>query len=313
MCETFNSWILGARFKSIITMLKEIRVKVMEIMNQMREFSEKWTTNVLPIAMEDLKQNVEIADDCEVKFNGDLGFQIHDPPYKHEPYLKAYNMFIQLVTNIKMWLKSRRPTIEPPEITFMPGRPGKKGRRDSNELVKKKFGKTTRKGRKMKCSLCKTFGHNKKGCPALKNVGTSTELVEVIKHVILQMLEYEVNQMPISATSSVVRVATASASSGRPTNASSSGVRAAIASTSCRRPTNTSSSGSKNTNRVLHSATLSSSTPTNIDLGYKPNGLRWKGRAAVTQRIARNQITITVISNYCLIFVFLALNSLMNS
>ncbi|KAK4726587.1 hypothetical protein R3W88_031504 [Solanum pinnatisectum] len=39
-----------------------------------------------------------------------------------------------------------------------------------------------------------------------------------------------------------------------------------------------------NTDRVLHSAILSSSTPTNIDLGYKPNGLRWKGRAAITQR-----------------------------
>ncbi|KAH0685311.1 hypothetical protein KY290_016588 [Solanum tuberosum] len=41
---------------------------------------------------------------------------------------------------------------------------------------------------------------------------------------------------------------------------------------------------SENTDRVLHSATLSSSTPTNIDLGYKPNGLRWKGKAAITQR-----------------------------
>ncbi|KAH0776225.1 hypothetical protein KY290_007636 [Solanum tuberosum] len=41
---------------------------------------------------------------------------------------------------------------------------------------------------------------------------------------------------------------------------------------------------SGNTDRVLRSATLSSSTPTNIDLGYKPNGLRWKGRAAITQR-----------------------------
>ncbi|KAH0767201.1 hypothetical protein KY285_003072 [Solanum tuberosum] len=46
---------------------------------------------------------------------------------------------------------------------------------------------------------------------------------------------------------------------------------------------------SGNTDRVLHSATLSSSTPTNIDLGYKPNGLRWKGRAAITQRQLREE------------------------
>ncbi|KAK4724106.1 hypothetical protein R3W88_026885 [Solanum pinnatisectum] len=36
------------------------------------------------------------------------------------------------------------------------------------------------------------------------------------------------------------------------------------------------------TDRVLHCAPLKSSVPTNIDLGYKPNGLRWKGGAAVT-------------------------------
>ncbi|KAK4722015.1 hypothetical protein R3W88_012248 [Solanum pinnatisectum] len=41
---------------------------------------------------------------------------------------------------------------------------------------------------------------------------------------------------------------------------------------------------SRTTDRVLHYATLKSSVPTNIDLGYKPNGLRWKGGAAITQR-----------------------------
>ncbi|KAH0635833.1 hypothetical protein KY289_035748 [Solanum tuberosum] len=46
---------------------------------------------------------------------------------------------------------------------------------------------------------------------------------------------------------------------------------------------------SGNTDRVLHSATLSSSTPTNIDLGYKPNGLRWKGTPAISQRQLREE------------------------
>ncbi|KAH0645102.1 hypothetical protein KY284_032986 [Solanum tuberosum] len=36
------------------------------------------------------------------------------------------------------------------------------------------------------------------------------------------------------------------------------------------------------TDRVLHCAPLKSLVPTNIDLGYKPNGLRWKGGGAVT-------------------------------
>ena len=56
VCETFNSWIVGARFKSIINMLEEIRVKVMERMNQMREFSEKLITDVSPMAMDILRK-----------------------------------------------------------------------------------------------------------------------------------------------------------------------------------------------------------------------------------------------------------------
>ncbi|WMV20688.1 hypothetical protein MTR67_014073 [Solanum verrucosum] len=184
----------------------------MEKMNQMREFSEKWIIDVSPMAMDTLRKNVEIVDNCEVKFNGDFGFEIYDPPYKHvvdlknkvcscrswqlkgilyghalttihykdwvvdtfvdywykkETYLKAYNRFIQPITNMKMWPKSDRPAIEPPEIAAMRGAPRKNRRKDSDELDKKKFGKATRKGRKMKCSVCKSFGHNKKGCLTL--------------------------------------------------------------------------------------------------------------------------------------------------
>ena len=71
------------------------------------------------------------------------------------------------MTNIKLWPNITKSTIEPSEITLMLGRPSKKRRKDSNELVKKIFGKATRKGRKMKYSLSKTFRHNKKGCPTL--------------------------------------------------------------------------------------------------------------------------------------------------
>ncbi|KAH0689078.1 hypothetical protein KY289_016436 [Solanum tuberosum] len=43
------------------------------------------------------------------------------------------------------------------------------------------------------------------------------------------------------------------------------------------------------TDKVLHCAPLKSSVPINIDLGYKPNGLRWKGGAVVTQRQLQEQ------------------------
>ncbi|KAH0638919.1 hypothetical protein KY285_035505 [Solanum tuberosum] len=328
------------------------------------------------MAMDILRKNAEIADNCEVKFNGDLGFEIHDPPYKHvvdlkkkvcscrswqlkgipcghaltlihykdwvvdtfvdhwykkETYLKAYNRFIQPMTNMKMWPKSDRPAIEPPEITVMLGRPGKNRRKDSDKPVKKKFGKATRKERKMKCSVCKTFGHNKKGCPTLKNVAAGTSVATA---------RTNVPTSNVAARTSVTSAATAgtsvaspsasctpSESGGRPTSATSSDVRqlstqqstsSAVGqkiktSTALRggatlaykkpRPKKAKTAGygllvgssgsvterSGNTDRVLHSATLSSSTPTNIDLGYKPNGLRWKGTPAISQRQLREE------------------------
>ena len=152
----------------------------MERMNQIRELSEKWIIDVSHMAMDILRKNTEIADNSEVRFNGDLVFEIHDPPYKHaidikkkvcickswqlkripcghaltlihfkdwvvdsfvdhwykkETYLKAYKRFIQPMTNMKMWPKSDRPAIEPPEITSMPERQRKNKRKDSDELV----------------------------------------------------------------------------------------------------------------------------------------------------------------------------------
>ncbi|KAG5605233.1 hypothetical protein H5410_026725 [Solanum commersonii] len=147
------------------------------------------------MSMEVLRQNSKHANNCKVKFNGNIIFEIPDPSYKHgiycahalitihyndwvvesfvddwynkETYLNAYNKFIQSMKNIKMWPKSTRSVIEPPEINSMPGRPDKNKKKNSDELVKKKFEKATRKGRKMKCLVCKTFEHNKKGCSTL--------------------------------------------------------------------------------------------------------------------------------------------------
>ena len=40
------------------------------------------------MAMDNLRKDAEIADNCEVRFNGDLVFEIHDPLYKHVVDLK---------------------------------------------------------------------------------------------------------------------------------------------------------------------------------------------------------------------------------
>ncbi|KAH0669982.1 hypothetical protein KY285_024133 [Solanum tuberosum] len=156
----------------------------------------------------------------------------------------------------------------------------------------------------------KIFGHNKKGCPTLKNAAARTSAATAESQSSVNAgpsAGYTPSaglisaRRPINDSSSGVRLATTLTSGGRPTSATSSDVRqlSTQQSTSSaagqKRKTSTTlrvgsvTERSGNTDRVLHSATLSSLTPTNIDLGYKLNGLRWKGRAAITQRQLREE------------------------
>ncbi|KAF3655982.1 hypothetical protein FXO37_15654 [Capsicum annuum] len=242
--------ILAARFKTIIIMLEEIRCKVIERMNQMRDFSEKWITDVSLMAIEVLTDNGEYVAKCEVMFNGDMGFEIGDPPYTYvvnvkrkqyscrswqlkgipcahaiaamhykgwnvesfvdhryqrKIYLKAYDKYIQPMTNINMWPRSTRPPIEPPEITPMPGRPGKNRKKSKDESVKKKFGKATRKGRKMTCFVCKYIGHNKKGCPTLKKDFSSScgSQPSVVNYVLDIFLKLDIDSLENESSKSI--------------------------------------------------------------------------------------------------------------
>ena len=72
MCETFNSWILAARHKSIITMLEEIRHKIMDRNVEMRKFVDTWISEISPMASLVLEENKDYAKDCQVRFNANL-------------------------------------------------------------------------------------------------------------------------------------------------------------------------------------------------------------------------------------------------
>ncbi|WMV46368.1 hypothetical protein MTR67_039753 [Solanum verrucosum] len=83
MCETFNSWILAARHKAIRTMLEEIRHKIMDRNIAMRQFAETWISNISHMARLVLEENKDLARLCEVRFNGDIGYEILDGQYRH--------------------------------------------------------------------------------------------------------------------------------------------------------------------------------------------------------------------------------------
>ncbi|XP_049414780.1 uncharacterized protein LOC125877564 [Solanum stenotomum] len=74
MCETFNSWILAARHKSIITMLENIRHKMMNRHIDMIKFAETWISDIAPMARAILERNKEYSNNCNVQWNRLNGF-----------------------------------------------------------------------------------------------------------------------------------------------------------------------------------------------------------------------------------------------
>ncbi|XP_060217142.1 uncharacterized protein LOC132644569 [Lycium barbarum] len=78
MAESFNSWIFGPRHKTIITMLEEIRVKMMIRARQLREFSETWIANINPMALKVLQENTSKSMKCTLEWNGEYGFEVKD-------------------------------------------------------------------------------------------------------------------------------------------------------------------------------------------------------------------------------------------
>ncbi|KAF3613927.1 putative transcription factor VIP1-like [Capsicum annuum] len=63
--------------------------------------------------------------------------------YKKETFLKSYSHFIQPITNMRMWPKTKNPSIESPKPRKMPDRPGKNRRKKKDKP--KKWGKLSKK------------------------------------------------------------------------------------------------------------------------------------------------------------------------
>ena len=76
MAESFNAWIVSARYKTIITMLEEIRVKMIKRIGDLREFSNTWITDISPMSLKILQENIQKSMQCNLTWNGKRGFEI---------------------------------------------------------------------------------------------------------------------------------------------------------------------------------------------------------------------------------------------
>ncbi|XP_070047328.1 uncharacterized protein [Nicotiana tomentosiformis] len=78
MVECLNAWILVARHKTIITMLEEIRLKMMKRIAQLRDFSNTWIIDISHMALKDLQENISKSMKCTIHWNGEYGYEIEE-------------------------------------------------------------------------------------------------------------------------------------------------------------------------------------------------------------------------------------------
>ncbi|OIT34486.1 hypothetical protein A4A49_20176 [Nicotiana attenuata] len=79
---------------------------------------------------------------------------------------------IEIVSNMSMLPESANPSVAPPVVKSMPGRPKKVRRKEANET--KKSDKLPKTGLVMTCMVCHERGHNKRGCPKSDTLGASS-------------------------------------------------------------------------------------------------------------------------------------------
>ncbi|KAM3218499.1 hypothetical protein P3L10_023029 [Capsicum annuum] len=82
MAESFNAWVLIPRNKIIISMLEEIRIKVMTRVSRARKFADSWIDDISPIAMMVFNANLEKSM-CNINWNDNQEFEVTEGTYKH--------------------------------------------------------------------------------------------------------------------------------------------------------------------------------------------------------------------------------------
>ncbi|KAL0287349.1 UNVERIFIED_CONTAM: hypothetical protein Scaly_2766500 [Sesamum calycinum] len=176
VCEIFNTCILDAREKSILTILEWIREYLTRRMQENRDRSQhsvdlgskscscrKWQLSSIPC------KHACFAIYYEKQVPIDY---VHEC-YSVETYKKVSAPAIQLISHEGMWYESCIILPLPPNFRRGAGRPKKARRRESDEptIKKKKKSKTPqvyklrRNQKTVHCNTCGETGHNTAKCP----------------------------------------------------------------------------------------------------------------------------------------------------
>ncbi|PWA58681.1 hypothetical protein CTI12_AA293930 [Artemisia annua] len=145
--EAWNSVLIAARSKPIISMNEDLGEYLMERRIKRLNFARKWRLDYGPNIRDIVNENSTAGCKWKIKWNGDRGF----------------NYPIEVVESEEFWPNSGHGDLLPPLPKAMPGRP-RKARRKRKFEPKKSKTKLSRHGRDMHCGICKSSKHNKRTC-----------------------------------------------------------------------------------------------------------------------------------------------------
>nr|KYP37207.1 hypothetical protein KK1_041613 [Cajanus cajan]KYP37210.1 hypothetical protein KK1_041616 [Cajanus cajan] len=164
LSEAFNSTILLAREKPILTMFEWIRSYVMGRFATLMEKVAKYDGNVMPKPRKRLDKEIELRHVVAA-----ITYKCEDPEqyvhkyYLRETYVKCYDQTISPINGLDKWPRVEEEEILPPLFKRGPGRPKMLRRRETDEdPAPTKFKRTNTK---FKCSRCHSVGHTIKKCP----------------------------------------------------------------------------------------------------------------------------------------------------
>lgn len=75
-CESFNKWIVEARFFPIITMLETIRRKVMVRIQENSTKADRWSTGICPNILKKINSYIGVSGYCHAVCNGDDCYEV---------------------------------------------------------------------------------------------------------------------------------------------------------------------------------------------------------------------------------------------
>ncbi|KAG5603423.1 hypothetical protein H5410_034793 [Solanum commersonii] len=207
--------------------------------------------------------------------------------YRKDTFMKAYNYFNQPIPNMKMWPHTSDIVIEPSEPKQMPGRPPKCKRKSKDE-PRKKYGKLSRRVGQPRSSTQPASSRQPTGYSQPPSSSSSTSWKRQGKR----------QGRGGDDASTVTRGQQAGRGRGREGASTSTrgnkrpktvGFGIYTDDISGRQTLNPGTTGE----RVVTPAVFKCAPPTNIDIGYKPRGLKWKGKDAVTtpqlQRMSKSK------------------------